>query len=141
MNSNAENPRPCKGKVLIVDDEPTIRQRLKELCEKLGFEVQTAGDGFEGLECFSEFQPDLVVLDIYMPGMNGLIVLSKIRKISPSCRVVLITGFLHYEQLIKIGGESRPDGCIVKPMNNEQTANLILKLTQKQDLNNAVVAE
>jgi two-component system response regulator HydG len=135
MESSAENLPLSKGKVLVVDDEPNIRMRLKELSEKLGYQVQTAADGVEGLECFKGFQPDLVVLDIYMPRMNGLAVLAKIKEISPACPVILITGFLHYEQLIQINNSIRPDGCIIKPLNCAGTADLMQRLIQKRSVN------
>ncbi len=115
--------------LLIVDDEEIIRNRLKELGEKLGFTVYTAADGMEGWEMFRQVLPDLAILDIYMPKMNGLLLMHKIKENFPECAVILITGFLHYEQLIQ-KDRIKPDGFIIKPFHLEKIANLILDLVE-----------
>jgi DNA-binding NtrC family response regulator len=120
----------AKPKLLVVDDESSIRRHLHSLAETLGFEVFTAGDGVEGWQTFVSERPDLVVLDIYMPRMNGLALLSKIKGETPECPVILITGFLNYEQLIKTGG-NMPDGCIVKPLNLKKTGDLLMRMARQ----------
>jgi len=124
-----ELPQP-KLKLLVVDDESSIRRHLHSLAESLGFEVSTASDGIEGWQAFITERPQLVILDIYMPRMNGLALLSKIKADAPECPVVLITGFLNYEQLIKAGGD-KPDGCIIKPLNLKKTGDLLLRLAHQ----------
>lgn len=132
MTENANTYSPEKGlDLLVVDDEEIIRERLKELGEKLGFKVRTAKDGVEAWDCFKEKQPDLVILDIYMPRMNGLLVLHKIKEVNPECPVILITGFLHYEQLVQ-KDRIKPDGFIIKPFHLEKIANLMLELVEKR---------
>ena len=118
--------------LLVVDDEEIIRNRLKELGENLGFNVRTAKDGVEAWESFKDKEPDLVILDIYMPRMNGLLVLHKIKECNPECPVILITGFLHYEQLIQ-KDRVKPDGFIIKPFHLEKIANLMLELVEKHE--------
>ncbi len=115
-------------KLLIADDEDIIRNRLSELGEKLGFDVYKAKDGMEGWDLFKEVKPDIAVLDIYMPRLNGLLLMHKIKEFSPDCPVILITGFLHYEQLIQ-KDRIKPDGFIIKPFHLEKIANLMLDLT------------
>jgi DNA-binding response OmpR family regulator len=66
-------------RILIVDDEPHIRRLLASRLEAEGFDVREAGDGEEGLAVVPEYHPDLVLLDLMMPGASGLEVLSKIR--------------------------------------------------------------
>jgi CheY-like chemotaxis protein len=118
-------------KLLVVDDEEVIRLRLRELGEKLGFTVQIASDGVEGWDCFKEFQPDLAVLDIYMPRMNGLLLMRKIKEANPECPVILVTGFLHYEQLIQ-RDQVKPDGFIIKPFHLEKIANMMIDLIDQK---------
>jgi YesN/AraC family two-component response regulator len=118
-----------KLKVLIADDEEIIRNRLMELGEKLGFEVYTAQDGVEGWDVFRETNPDLAILDIYMPRMNGLLLMHKVKELAPEVPVILITGFLHYEQLIQ-KDRIKPDGFIIKPFHLEKIANLMLELVE-----------
>ncbi|TKJ42528.1 hypothetical protein CEE37_02240 [candidate division LCP-89 bacterium B3_LCP] len=116
--------------LLVVDDEDIIRNRLKELGERLGFLVHVARDGQDGWETFKREKPDLAIVDIYMPKMNGLLLMHKIKENSPTCPVILITGFLHYEQLIQ-KDRIKPEGFIIKPFHLEKIANLILELTEE----------
>ena len=72
---------PGVGRVLVVDDEPHIRRVLSSILGSQGFDVITASDGAEGLEAVEAGGVDLVILDLMMPGANGLEILSKIRTI------------------------------------------------------------
>lgn len=81
-----------KLKVLVVEDDATVRDVLSTLLGFDGFEVETASDGTEGLEKADAMQPDVVLLDVVMPGMNGLDVCRSLRKSVPSARVVMLTG-------------------------------------------------
>lgn len=131
---NEQETTPVQSRyltLLVVDDEDIIRKRLRELGEKLGFTVHTANDGAEGWDKYKEVQPDLAILDIYMPRMNGLLLMHKIKEINPECPVILITGFLHYEQLIQ-RDRIKPEGFIIKPFHLEKIANLILELVDKK---------
>jgi len=118
-----------KWRLLLADDEQIIRGRLLQLGEKLGFSVEAAVDGLEAWEAFKREMPDLVILDIYMPRMNGLQVLHNIKESYPDCPVILITGFLQYEQLIQ-KDRVKPDGFIIKPFHLEKIANLMLQLVE-----------
>ncbi len=68
-----------KQKILVVDDEEDILEILKYNLEKEGFEVKTAGDGNAGIEMAEKFEPHLIILDIMMPGMDGIEVCQKLR--------------------------------------------------------------
>lgn len=59
------------AQILIVDDSPTEAHVLKSMLEKNGFEVETAENGTEGIERAREVQPDLILMDVVMPGLNG----------------------------------------------------------------------
>lgn len=79
-------------KVLIVDDNGGTRSMIKIILERIGHEVVgEAGDGDGAIKAFTELRPDLVLLDIIMPGKSGIEVLQDIRKIDPKAKVVLVT--------------------------------------------------
>jgi DNA-binding response OmpR family regulator len=70
---------PEPRRILVVDDEPHIRRVLSAVLGSRGYEVMMASDGTEGLDEFETEEIDLVILDLMMPGANGLEILSKIR--------------------------------------------------------------
>ncbi|MDY6832008.1 MAG: sigma-54 dependent transcriptional regulator [Thermodesulfobacteriota bacterium] len=78
--------------VLIVDDEPSILQSLGGLLSDEGFEVLTASNGYEALKLIETASPDIVLLDIWMPGIDGIETLKEIKAASPHIPVVIITG-------------------------------------------------
>lgn len=79
-------------RLLVIDDEPGIRQALRQLLEYEGYEVRTAGGGAEGLATTESFRPQLVFLDVKMAGMDGLEVLKRLRQVDPELLVVMISG-------------------------------------------------
>ncbi|MCG8687327.1 MAG: sigma-54 dependent transcriptional regulator [Desulfobacterales bacterium] len=78
--------------VLIVDDESTIIESLEGILSDDGFEVMHAYNGYEALKKIETDSPDIVLLDIWMPGMDGIDTLKEIKKTSPNLPVVMITG-------------------------------------------------
>jgi two-component system nitrogen regulation response regulator NtrX len=78
--------------VLIVDDEQSIVQSLSGLLSDEGFEVSTAINGYDALKAIETQAPDLVLLDIWMPGMDGIETLKEIKKINSQIQVIIITG-------------------------------------------------
>jgi two-component system nitrogen regulation response regulator NtrX len=80
-----------KGRVLVVDDEPAIRDTMRMILEYEGYECLVAGSGPEGLATVEREKPDLVFLDIKMPGIDGLEVLSRLRGANESLPVVIVS--------------------------------------------------
>lgn len=69
-----------KKKILIVDDEKQIARMLKIRIESMGYEADIANDGVEGLEKVQQYKPDLIILDVMMPKMNGFQVCRKLKE-------------------------------------------------------------
>ena len=100
-------------KILIVEDEDMIREGISDYLSDCGYEIIEAGDGEEALEQFSHHQVDLVLLDIQMPKLNGLEVLSEIRK-SSQVPVLMLTAFQDEEYKMSAFA-SMADGYLEKP--------------------------
>ncbi len=79
-------------KILIVDDEERIVQSIAGVLEDEGFRVSTAKSGEEAIGIFQEEGPDVTLLDIWMPGMDGIEVLKRLKWIAPDCQVIMISG-------------------------------------------------
>jgi DNA-binding response OmpR family regulator len=78
--------------ILVIDDEQGIRELLDTLLRRKGYDVVVAENGREGLKVFRRERPDAVVLDLNMPGIDGLTVLQEIRNLNPSQPVIVLTG-------------------------------------------------
>ncbi|NCE64535.1 DNA-binding response regulator [Pseudoflavonifractor sp. 524-17] len=100
-------------KVLIVEDENNIAELLHLYLEKEGFETDVAGDGGKGVERFRAFRPDLVLLDIMLPVMDGWSVLKKIRE-EDNTPVIMLTAKGETDDKVS-GLEMGADDYIVKP--------------------------
>ncbi|MEA3435807.1 MAG: sigma-54 dependent transcriptional regulator [Thermodesulfobacteriota bacterium] len=87
--------------ILIVDDEPSILQSLGGLLSDEGFEIITASNGYEALKIIDKESPDLVLLDIWMPGIDGIETLKEIKKGNPYIQVIIITGHGNIETAVK----------------------------------------
>lgn len=87
--------------ILVVDDEATILQSLSGILSDEGFEVLTASNGYEALKVIEKEAPDLVLLDIWMPGMDGIETLREIKRNHPSLQVVIISGHGTIETAVK----------------------------------------
>jgi UDP-3-O-acyl N-acetylglucosamine deacetylase len=79
-------------KVLIVDDEERVVQSIAGVLEDEGFRVARAKSGEEAIKVFQQEEPDITLLDIWMPGMDGIEVLKRLKWISPDCQVIMISG-------------------------------------------------
>lgn len=102
-----------QNRILVVDDDSRIRMLLKMILESRGYEVLLANDGKEGLKSFNENSPDLIILDIMMPVMDGLSCANEIRKIS-DCPIIMLTAKgEEYDQIE--GFEKGADDYVVKP--------------------------
>jgi two-component system nitrogen regulation response regulator NtrX len=87
-----ETPTPPRQRILVIDDEPDIRKTLKMTLEYEGYEVLTAGSGNEGLESARSERPDAILLDIKMPGLDGLEVLERLKAQGTEAEVLMISG-------------------------------------------------
>ncbi len=90
--NNVETSDGVKPVILVVDDENTIRFCLKEALEAEGYKVYTEENGENSLKLIKKVIPDLIVLDLKMPGMNGVDLLREIKSHDQDILVILLTG-------------------------------------------------
>jgi len=105
---------------MIVDDEPSIRNSLEGVLEDEGYKVISASDGYGALKLVEEEMPDLVILDIWMPGMDGIETLKRMRELHRSLEVIMISGHGTIETAVtatKLGAFD----FIEKPLSLEKT--------------------
>ncbi|HYC81414.1 MAG TPA: response regulator transcription factor [Solirubrobacterales bacterium] len=103
------------GRVLVVDDEPTIVEIVGRYLERAGYEASGAGDGFEAIERAAARRPDLVVLDLMLPGIDGIEVMRRLRELpGPPLAVILLTARGEESDRL-VGLRQGADDYVVKP--------------------------
>lgn len=100
-NINNRGMNILKQKVLIVDDQFGIRTLLNEVLQKEGYEIYQAANGLQALHVMKQHAPDLVLLDIKIPGMDGLEILKKMKEINPEIRVIIMTAYGELDMIEK----------------------------------------
>jgi DNA-binding response OmpR family regulator len=117
------------GRVLVVDDDETVRDVVRRYLEASGFTVEVAGDGTQGLRSFERSRPDLVVLDVMMPGINGLEVCRRMRQ-SSQVPVVLLTALGEEEDRIA-GLRLGADDYVTKPFSPRELALRVVSVLRR----------
>jgi len=85
--------KSLKGKLLIVDDQFGIRILLSEVFQKAGYKTYQAANGVQALDIVEKHNPDLVLLDMKIPGMDGLEILKRMKLINEDIRVIIMTAY------------------------------------------------
>ena len=122
-------------RILVVDDDPKIVFMLTNLLEDNGYQVVTAANGEVALDCAAIDHPDLVLLDVGLPDMDGTEVCAKLRRnpLTRSIRVIFLTAFSsdeRLEQAIDMGG----DDFLIKPVNGAELLLRIRALLQTRNI-------
>jgi len=125
--SNLKNP---KGKVLIVDDAPDTLEIIQKLLSYEGYEIILASTGEEGVKRVEEERPDVVLMDINLPGIDGTEALRRIRRINPIQSVIMLTAFATVENAILALKEGATD-FIKKPFENEHLIHIVNQSLEK----------
>ncbi len=91
---NKMSPEPLSSYfIIVIDDDPVMRLSCFKILDKIGYQVETFEDGIQGLERIQEKKPDLLVVDLKMPKIGGMEVISRVHKIDPDICIVVITGY------------------------------------------------
>jgi len=119
--------------VLVVDDELNIREGSQRILSRTGFDVLTAANGLEALDLLKEKSIPIILLDLKMPGMDGMEVLKRIRQLDAEILVIVITGFATVETAIEAMKQGAYD-FIPKPFEPEQLRIVVRRAAEKLQL-------
>jgi len=126
-----------KHKILVVDDEQLIRWSLEQNLKKQGYDVLTAPSGEDALRIVREDPPDLMLLDIQLPGINGMEVLEKVREVDEEVIVIMVTALGVLETAVKAMRLGAYD-YINKPFNLDELAIVVKKALETCELRREV---
>ena len=115
--------------IMVVDDEENIRWLYKEELEEEGYSIATAASGEEALQIITEIKPDLVVMDIKMPGISGVDTLIKIKEIDKNIPVILCSAYGDYKQDFSTWAS---DAYVVKSASLDELKKAIREVLEKR---------
>jgi len=121
------------ARVLVVDDEEEIRKILTQILEKEGIKVITAPDGDQAMQKICFDTPDVVLLDVRMPGLNGMEVLKKIKEIDDDMPVVFITAYGDIHQAVEAIKEGACD-YMSKPFDHNEVVRITRRVLEERQL-------
>ena len=120
-------------KVLIIDDDATFRNLVEQVLAQKGYQVLEAGSGREGLRLMFDQRPDLVLLDVVMPGIDGWQVCTRIREIS-DVPIIMITGRHKSEEDIVRGLDYGADDYLTKPVRSKELVARVQAILRRAEL-------
>jgi len=122
-----------KPVILVIDDEEAMRDSCSQILNKAGYQSETAEDGAVGLEKIKEINPDLALIDLKMPGINGMEVLEKAKEIDPYIITVVITGYATVDSAVEAMKKGAYD-FLPKPFTPEQLRIIIRRGLERREL-------
>jgi len=122
-----------KPVILVIDDEESMRDSCSQTLTKGGFRAETAEDGSIGLEKVKETKPDLILIDLKMPGISGMEVLEKVKEIDPNIIPVVITGYATVESAVEAMKKGAYD-FLPKPFTPEELRIIISRGLERRKL-------
>jgi two-component system response regulator (stage 0 sporulation protein F) len=113
-------------KILIIDDEADLRDLMKEVLEEEGYQVFCAANGADGIQLNEAMNPDVILLDLRMPEMDGIETLRNIRKTDGTVNVVILTGY-GCPDTIRDAADLNVSEYLSKPFENRELSSIIGK--------------
>lgn len=133
------NPKPkarAKPVIMVVDDEPVIRETLLEILAEVGYDALGMSNSIQVLRWIDNICPDVMLIDVIMPGLNGIDLAIKVRSILPECRIVLISGNAETGTLLEQAlAQGNKFEILAKPINPDVLLS-VLRLTSKHAVGN-----
>ncbi|MFG1690708.1 response regulator [Gemmatimonadota bacterium] len=113
--------------ILVIDDDPSVREVLRKVLERAGHTVLDAKDGKQALRMFARNPTDVVISDMYMPEMNGIEFLIRVREAFPEARIIAMSGggFLDQESVLAAASKLGAVGVLEKPFSPEECLEVV----------------
>ncbi|HEY1556738.1 MAG TPA: sigma-54 dependent transcriptional regulator, partial [Kofleriaceae bacterium] len=121
------------GRILVVDDEANARTALAELLRDQGFDVDTAADAFKALGKYEAFDPQVVITDLHMPGMDGIELVEKLRANDDSLEILVMTAFGEVATAIRAMRAGAAE-YLIKPLNFDELVVVLGRVLEHQQL-------
>ncbi len=115
------------AKILVVDDAAFMRMRCKKLLSQSGFDVVEAATGAQAVEVYKEDHPDVVLLDITMPDMDGLTALKELKKLDPNVKVAMVSA-MGQQSVVMEALKSGAQDFLVKPFDPDRVLATVRKM-------------
>lgn len=112
------------SKVLVIDDDEMLLSLMQNILQGEGYTILSTADGPRGIALYKEERPDVVLLDLGLPSMNGLEVLRRIRSFDDKAKVIVVTGYGSAES-VEVAYRSGAWDFVQKPFNNADVLKLI----------------
>jgi DNA-binding response OmpR family regulator len=125
-------------KILVVDDDSSMVRLISQVLSSKGYEVLESNNGQDALRLLYSQKPDLVLLDVVMPVMDGWQTCSRIRDISPAIPIILLTGQRKTEEDVVRGLDYGADDYLIKPVGNKELAARVQAMLRRAELSSSV---
>ena len=125
-------------KILVVDDDSSMVRLISQVLSGKGYEVLESNNGQDALRLLYSQKPDLVLLDVVMPVMDGWQTCSRIRDISPTIPIILLTGQRKTEEDVVRGLDYGADDYLIKPVGNKELAARVQAMLRRAELSSSV---
>ncbi len=129
-----EHREKSSGNILIVDDERYTCEFLRELLEEEGYSVSVTQDGANAVNKIKENSFDVVLLDILMPGINGVEIIKTLKKLRSKIPVIIMTAYVGHKLVLE-ATELGVEGCLYKPIEQDEILPLLKTLVEGKILN------
>lgn len=109
-------------RILVVDDDPTVRQIIAKVLTRAGHEAEEVGDGSEAIAAFRERPADLILMDIYMPGADGIEAIIRLQQEFPDVRIIAMSGGGHRDKhdVLEMAARLGAKRTLPKPVGREE---------------------
>jgi DNA-binding NtrC family response regulator len=133
VKKQTPSPTTTRGRVLVVDDEPNARSALSELLAQDGYETASAADGRRALAMIESFDPDVVITDLKMPGMDGISLIREAKRKAPHTAFIVMTAFGSIETAVAAIREGA-ENYLTKPLDVDSVTTFVSRALEKVQL-------